>query len=352
MASPQKSETRGWPALRQVGAALWLLLAALSIRSSLRDNRRRGDETPSWIEDDYYVAAFSATALLLWYAVCKPYVDAGKSRSWLIGLMTSAVLCVVATFFAQNLASVMSTAVTAGANDATVSAAWTRVAFSEDHWLSRPTLIFFNVSLLLDIGVGWFEYRDQIHPLTGWIHHSVYILLGSWLLQRGWASSLVAFSANELPTLLLALGSVNKAWRTDLPFGIAYFLTRICMTIAAWYMHWRFNHISNAAWMIMTPIVMLHCHWFRGWLISYGKTRRAASATRDIPAAAATTTSKESIATTNSGGVVKVNGDGPVAAAVVDPSGQVGSLIGGDVADGGEGIRRRPSVQVGTSGEK
>jgi hypothetical protein len=71
------------------------------------------------------------------------------------------------------------------------------------------------------------DYRSEIGLLSGWMHHTVYVLILSWVVRSGCTAGFMVFSPAELPTFILALGSVHKPWRLDLPMGLTFFATRI-----------------------------------------------------------------------------------------------------------------------------
>jgi hypothetical protein len=148
----------------------------------------------------------------------------------------------------------------------------------------RVVTLCFVTFLVADILVGLVDYRAQLDLLTGWVHHTVYFVTLVWFLSLRMDSAFPSFTPCELPTFLLALGSVHKPWRLDLPMGVLFFLTRILY----------FGGLVAAIWLAEGPLAVrpwlgaalfaLHSFWMRGWLRSYAKLRRAR---REAAAAAA-----------------------------------------------------------------
>ncbi|KAJ3553142.1 hypothetical protein NM688_g3774 [Phlebia brevispora] len=99
------------------------------------------------------------------------------------------------------------------------------------NWYGRGTLIsggryaeygctFFVAYLLCDLAIGSMHYRSSISLLTGWIHHIVYILLITLVVIPYNFSSLFALCCIlELPTFILAIGSLDAAYRNDYVFA-------------------------------------------------------------------------------------------------------------------------------------
>ena len=51
--------------------------------------------------------------------------------------------------------------------------------------LARPLVVFFMAYLVVDCTLGWNYYRSQFNVLTGWVHHSAYLLLLSMIMRVG-----------------------------------------------------------------------------------------------------------------------------------------------------------------------
>jgi len=85
---------------------------------------------------------------------------------------------------------------------------------------------------------------------------------------------------------MLGLGQIDRAWRTDLAFGVAYFSTRIAYTALNLYLHARFSTVRIFA-PINAVVLLAHSVWFRQWLASYLRLLRNARKKEASPSAPA-----------------------------------------------------------------
>ena len=73
------------------------------------------------------------------------------------------------------------------------------------------------------------DYRDQIDPLSGYVHHLLYSILCVHLLHVQMCNAFAHFLILEAPTSILALGSVFPRCRQDHLFGFLFFTTRVAL---------------------------------------------------------------------------------------------------------------------------
>lgn len=126
---------------------------------------------------------------------------------------------------------------------------------------------FFMTFLIMDLVVGSFFYKNKIEILTGWIHHITYLGTLTWAIHNQYSSIFIMMCILELPTFLLALGSVRSQLRRDYLFASAFLLTRIlfhAFAIKSAYDLKPFGPIMNA----LSAFFPVHCFWF------YGKRRK------------------------------------------------------------------------------
>ena len=88
-------------------------------------------------------------------------------------------------------------------------------------------LVFFAAFLALDCGIGLAEYPSELRWDSTWVHHVAYAAIALHLVARGWPNLLLVFMVCEVPTALLALGSVLPAARNDAAFGASFAATRL-----------------------------------------------------------------------------------------------------------------------------
>ncbi|EKM51070.1 uncharacterized protein PHACADRAFT_177767 [Phanerochaete carnosa HHB-10118-sp] len=156
------------------------------------------------------------------------------------------------------------------------------------HSFADYSCCFFVGYLASDLLVGSMHYRSSISLLTGWIHHLIYIVLLTFLIIPYDFSSLFALLCIlELPTFLLAAGSLNSAFRNDYVFATVFFLTRICFHIYIT-ITYALRALSPASgpWapaaVLWTPTIVLSCvlpmHllWMKACVVGILKRRRLA----------------------------------------------------------------------------
>lgn len=198
----------------------------------------------------YYIIA--RVALMQWWM--RDQLDEkarAKGRSWLMSLALSGYLSVAGVYYLYFCASILATGTTF-------------IDFPVDHassWGSaldtRACACVMLALTTLDLAIGSIDYRQQVGILTGWVHHTVYVGLCVYILYTRQTFVLMVralplahpraqltcveallhatparqvFSFCEIPTLMLAVGSLYRPWRTDVAFGVVFFVTRILIT--------------------------------------------------------------------------------------------------------------------------
>jgi len=137
--------------------------------------------------------------------------------------------------------------------------------------LSKFLCLNFLSFLVSDVVMGVLFYAKHFHLLEGWVHHGVYIaILIKWYLS-GLSPVFAFFSVEELPTLLLGLGTIDPRLRTDMGFGAAFFLTRLLWHIVGVYnacIAPKGHGARGQAWFGVVSL-LLHLHWFSQWVSKY-----------------------------------------------------------------------------------
>ncbi|KAJ7084844.1 hypothetical protein B0H15DRAFT_783607 [Mycena belliarum] len=148
--------------------------------------------------------------ILLYHALQTRY-STHKQRSWIITTLSSATMSLCSAPFVFD------------------------VLFSRgDITALQPRLDLaalicrtFQGFLLADLVAGCRYYRRHITIGWGWIHHSAYIVLLHYMIQRGWAPGFCLCAVMELPTFQLSLSFLHPRLRHDLLFCASFFATRI-----------------------------------------------------------------------------------------------------------------------------
>ena len=196
--------------------------------------------------------------------------ERARARAWLLSLLVSGCLAVLGLGYGAALLRTF--VATRGSVPATYA-----LLVAHDA-VGRAATSAFLGFLAADLAIGVLDYPGQIELVAGYAHHVVYGVALVAFLAEDVDAMFVHFALCEVPTFMLALGSVHKPWRIDLPMGIAFAATRLAFfalvvgVIAASEGPARFRPWLGGA------LLALHVHWFGGWLRSYGKRRTALAA--------------------------------------------------------------------------
>jgi hypothetical protein len=131
---------------------------------------------------------------------------------------------------------------------------------------------YFISYLISDLLIGSIYYRSLIHPVSGWFHHCLYIILVFYIIQISVPGIFTIFGILEAPTFIIALGSIHPPFRSDRLFGLLFFLTRICLHVYITFKIYQ-GFPENYHYLISASIIPLHVMWFRGWIKSQLKAK-------------------------------------------------------------------------------
>ncbi|KAH7912904.1 hypothetical protein BJ138DRAFT_1060189 [Hygrophoropsis aurantiaca] len=200
-------------------------------------------------------------ALTILYYVCATRFPTVKQRSWILTLTSSATMSAVSLPLLARYVS------SRDPRNLPVSSYWTIVA-------SR----FFQAYLVGDLTMGCRHYRSQINLLTGWIHHTVYIFIVEYAIRMDWSHIFCLCAVMEIPTFILALGTLYPILRADVLFATSFFATRITLHIAlciSFFTDRSVSSGSSAPAIILGCIFPLHAFWFYGCLKAFVKRAQA-----------------------------------------------------------------------------
>ena len=133
---------------------------------------------------------------------------------------------------------------------------------------SRFVTINFITYLVLDLLVGVFHYPKYLQLITSWIHHPAYIILLSYAFHQRVSLLFVISLPLEVPTAILAVGTMWPHLRSDNMFGLAFLVFRIC------YHMWCLVSLCTQdtppwMWKICAIALVPHFHWFYTWVSKY-----------------------------------------------------------------------------------
>ncbi|KAJ1962432.1 hypothetical protein GGI12_002653 [Dipsacomyces acuminosporus] len=128
---------------------------------------------------------------------------------------------------------------------------------------SNLLLGFFLAYLVWDLALGMVYYRSTITILTGYIHHTLYICILLYAAAQGVSAIFAMLCYNELPTIILALGHINKEWRSELAFATTFFATRIALHLVFMIKFFKYSEL-RFLWKLMLLVFPMHLYWFYG----------------------------------------------------------------------------------------
>ncbi|PKI85670.1 hypothetical protein MVES1_000752 [Malassezia vespertilionis] len=169
---------------------------------------------------DIRIQTFAASVALIQmvYQLFASTLYAGKSdeqmrkRSWIITTFSAfLVSCVSLPYVFDLLYSGM---------------LWTEVTPHRE-LIADPLTMFFTAYLASDLGVGMLCYRKFVNVSSGWVHHSVYIVLCLILLRNRWTNCFATGLIMEVPTWIMGIGALNPKLRSYWAFTLSFVLTRI-----------------------------------------------------------------------------------------------------------------------------
>lgn len=108
------------------------------------------------------------------------------------------------------------------------------------------------------------------------VHHTLYVALGCFLQSKNASISLALAFPEELPTFILALGTVVPSWRSDTLFGWTFFATRLLyhgwyLLSSAYFSYFQLDSHERSsrdhvAVLALSSAMILHIFWFSNWM--------------------------------------------------------------------------------------
>ena len=198
--------------------------------------------------------AASCLIINVFFVLLEQKVHTQKAKSWIVMLLSSTVLSVFGCRAYYTIEATQS---------------WDSDNIYGEDFISRCVVIFFASSNVMDLVLGTIHYPSQLDPLTSIFHHIFYVTFMLILLQHHYSRGFLLCFVMEVPTGLLALGSVWHHLRTDLGFGITFFITRLVFNV---YLACRLYFLSpeGMIWRVCAAVLCMHLFWFYKWVTVYG----------------------------------------------------------------------------------
>jgi len=155
--------------------------------------------------------------------------------------------------------------------------------YQNDSFLTRTVALFFAASNIMDLIVGFFYYAPHMDPLSTTTHHICYLFLVYILLDEHYCCGFNLCFFMEIPTFILAFGSVFPACRSDILFGVFFVIARLAFNVFLSYSLYIASLPGEGAYVhpnagfifwVSMPILFLHVFWFYKWSSSYSSKVR------------------------------------------------------------------------------
>ncbi|KAJ6630278.1 hypothetical protein B0H10DRAFT_1867285, partial [Mycena sp. CBHHK59/15] len=149
--------------------------------------------------------------MILLYHALQNFYSTTRQRSWIITAFASVIMTLASIPFVLD-----------------VLLSWGDItALSPRGQLASFVCRAFQGLLLADLVVGCRYYRSHVTICWGWIHHSIYIILLHYMIQREWAHGFCLCAVMELPTFHLSISFLHPRFRHDWLFCALFLATRI-----------------------------------------------------------------------------------------------------------------------------
>lgn len=217
------------------------------------------------------LAMMTSVVYVVFFGLCRMMTSDAKKLSWCITCLNAGVMSVIGICYLSARLYLGDKYFPFGYNVA-------MQAYRTDN-IATFACATFGMATLLDLLLGIVFYPKHIQLLSGWVHHTVFIWLSYFFITGNgfFMTEATPFAPvfgvslmQEFPTFLLALGSLFPSCRTDLGFGITFFLLRVCLH--GYFMIYFFAARPYKIIIIMYLLTMtMHLNWFYGWVKNYNK---------------------------------------------------------------------------------
>ena len=186
-----------------------------------------------------------------------------KRLAWVIALVNAAITSIFGSRYLLNLWS------TYGARNFFAMRLSTDLIFKGQTNLSFSICAIFLVGNVADLFYGTIFYRHFVDPFTGWFHHTLFIMLMVYVTHQTpyYSRIMMIVFAEEIPTFVLALGSIWPEYRVDLPYGILFLSFRVVFHIFVFI--YAFPAVDKVICIVFGLTMIMHTIWSIGWFKSY-----------------------------------------------------------------------------------
>ncbi|GMK54036.1 hypothetical protein CspeluHIS016_0106220 [Cutaneotrichosporon spelunceum] len=202
--------------------------------------------------------------MVAWYNLVAPRWTSERKRAYVLSCLSALTMTLASLPFLYAYVS------------GGILALWTAGQEGWTKTLQDIAVAWFGTYLLV---IGYVAYKNEVGMLTGWIHHSVYLVLMVYCARTPPMSCIFLLAAvMELPTFDLGLSSLFPQVRSDERFLALMMTTRIMFN--AWILVDFTRPTSRAiTGGSLVPTVMLalalalHVSWMHGGVTGYLRRR-------------------------------------------------------------------------------
>lgn len=215
--------------------------------------------------DDLVVYAIHSCSLFVaWFSMALLlFPDDQKRLSWAVSMLNSFAMCASSiVYMGKKLPP-----------EFFALASPTGSVFHGRDNVSAAACLVFGVANAMNLLLGFIFYRDRLNILSSLVYSPMfcfiafYAITGNFLGEEftPFSQGLMWMMIEELPTFVLALGSVFPALRTDKLFGVSFFILRIVFhgystSLAI------LSNTDTPVCVLMCIFMVLHVIWFQRWV--------------------------------------------------------------------------------------
>uniref|UniRef100_A0A0G4HV49 Uncharacterized protein n=1 Tax=Chromera velia CCMP2878 TaxID=1169474 RepID=A0A0G4HV49_9ALVE len=177
-----------------------------------------------------------------------------KADAYIVSILTSVVMCTVGTIVMAQVFGQMKGITDLGT---------IRRLMEEEPFLGRALCLYFLAHCHMDLILGNIFYPAYLDIIIAYVHHAIYTFTILELLCRRNTFLFGLFAIDELPNIMLALGTIHKPFRTDLSFEIVWYVFRIFYhTIVMIYMACLGPGVTGKFPLLISFLALLtHIEW-------------------------------------------------------------------------------------------
>lgn len=197
------------------------IMPSASFLQGLQDFATEAHQVVPW-RDFFSLSLPFALFLLAWYAgFCWYFIHirkdklplSQKRKAWFCSFFISCMSTPFGIIYASRI----------------LSPKWDPAEMLEADATSRVLLTLFLTYLIVDMGLGLFQYKDEFGVLAGWVHHVFYTGFLFHAYVKGYTVSFGYTLLMESSSIFLSGGRLFPWLRSDMAFGGLFLRRGLCI---------------------------------------------------------------------------------------------------------------------------